>query len=402
MAVPRPLRLTSTLHDHRVTTFELFFDLVYVFAFTQVSGLMVHAHDAAGVAQGLVVLGLLWWTWAAYSWLANEARADRGLLLAAMALAMAAVFVVALEIPDAFEEGEAGRAAAIVLVTAYGVVRLVHIAVYLLAAGADRALRRQVLISLGAALLPSLALLAIGALLGGAIQLLVWAAAWLLDVLVVFLTSLRGSWRLPAAGHWAERYGLVVILALGESVVAIGVGAAEEEVSLPLLAGALLAIGGSIALWWAYFRSVAARAEHRLAALPPAERPLRASEGYTYAHFPIVAGIVLAAVGVEEAMHRIPLGEPLGLFGALALTGGTSLVLAATALFSAVVARRALVPRLVVGLALLPTAVGIAALPALAAFAIPVAATVAALALESTLDRRAQSSGIGLEEDSAS
>lgn len=112
----------------RVTTFELFFDLVYVFAFTQVSRLMAETHSAFGILQALIVLGLLWWTWCAYSWLANQAPADQGVLRLGMSVAMISVFVIALAIPEAYEDLPGGWFGPIVLVVAYTIVRLVHMA----------------------------------------------------------------------------------------------------------------------------------------------------------------------------------------------------------------------------------------------------------------------------------
>ena len=118
-----------TSEDDTATTFELFFDLVYVFAMTQVTGYMVHAHDALGVLQGLLVLALLWWTWCAYAWLGNQARADTGIVRGAMAVAMAALFVVALTIPEAWDDAEGGFDGPLVLVFAYLLVRCVHLTV---------------------------------------------------------------------------------------------------------------------------------------------------------------------------------------------------------------------------------------------------------------------------------
>jgi low temperature requirement protein LtrA len=136
-----------TSEDHRATTFELLFDLVYVFALTQVTGYMAHAHSARGVLQGLLLLALLWWTWSAYTWLGNQARADEGLLRAAMAVAMAAMFVVALTIPEAWHDAPGGLNGPLVLVGAFLLVRFLHLTVYAVAATGDPGLRRQVAIS---------------------------------------------------------------------------------------------------------------------------------------------------------------------------------------------------------------------------------------------------------------
>ncbi|MEZ0447644.1 low temperature requirement protein A [Cellulomonas sp. ICMP 17802] len=336
MSEPTPRRpwvpgLRTSDEGHRVTTFELFFDLVYVFAFTQVSHLMAETHSALGVLQALVVLGFLWWTWCAYSWLANQSPADQGVLRAGMSVAMAAVFVATLAIPEAFDDLPGGLVGSLVLVVAYAIVRLVHTTLYVLAAGDDAALRRQVLRTQVFALLPALALLVVGALVGEPAQTWVWLGAFAWDVVLTWLTSRGGDWRLHSPAHWAERYGLVVILALGESVVAIGVGASHLPVSWPVVGGSVLSIALALVLWWAYFLRSADEAEHRLARLDGVERAGYATVAYTYLHYVLIAGVVLAALGVEEAMAHVDGAEPYGLFGASALAGGVAAYLVGTA-----------------------------------------------------------------------
>ena len=134
-----PLRLRTSDASHRVTTFELFFDLVYVYAFTQVSHLMAEAHSALGVLQALIVLGLLWWTWTSFSWLANQSPADQGVLRAGMSVAMATIFVATLAIPESFHDLPGGLDGPVVFVVAYGIVRMVHMSLYLVAGRDDRA-----------------------------------------------------------------------------------------------------------------------------------------------------------------------------------------------------------------------------------------------------------------------
>ena len=354
-----------TSEDHRATTFELLFDLVYVFALTQVTGYMAHAHSAQGVLQGLLLLALLWWTWSAYTWLGNQARADEGLLRAAMAVAMAAMFVVALTIPEAWDDAPGGLNGPLVLVGAFLLVRFLHLTVYAVAAAGDPGLRRQVAISW----LPTLAggaLLVTGALVGGSAQTLLFAGALLIDWVPIYLTSRHGNWRVHSPAHWSERHGLFIILAIGESVVAIGVGAAQKPISVPLVVAAILGVAVAISLWWLYFDVVSLAAEHRLAKAQGQARAQLAVEAYTYGHFPLVAGIVLAALGVEGVVAHAGEGEPLGAFYALPLFGGVMLYLAGQLLFKRRVHGALSLPRLVtigVLLAALPAAV---ALPPLA------------------------------------
>jgi low temperature requirement protein LtrA len=317
---------------HRVTTFELLFDLVFVFAFTQVTGFMAHAHSAVGVLQAMIILILLWISWAAYGWLANQTHVDEGIVRLGMSGAMVAMFVIALVIPEAFDDLEGGLSGPLVLVGAYFVVRIIHSALYLVAAGDDAALRRQILRT-ATGILVSVGLLLAGALLGGEAQTWFWLAAVVADGVLIYATSAGGDWRVHSAAHWSERHGLVVILALGESIVAIGVGAANEAISVAILVGVLLAITLTISLWWVYFSRVAAAAEHLLARSQGVRRAQLASDAYTYLHFLMIAGIVISALGVEEAIAHADDGEPLGLFGACALFGGTALYVAGNAFF---------------------------------------------------------------------
>ena len=321
-----------TSEDDTATTFELFFDLVYVFAMTQVTGYMVHAHDALGILQGLLVLALLWWTWSAYAWLGNQARADTGVVRGAMAVAMAALFVVALTIPEAWDDAEGGLDGPLVLVGAYLIVRCVHLTVYGVAARDDPGLRRQLTISWVPTLAGAVLLIA-GVLLGGQLQTVFFAGALVVDWGGIYLTSREGNWRIHSAPHWTERHGLFIILAIGESVVAIGVGAAGQPISTPLLVAGVLGIEAALCLWWLYFDVVSRAAEHRLRDAQGQARVRMALEAYTYGHFPIVAGIIVGAVGVEGVLAHAGDGEPLGLFYAAALYGGFALYLAGHLLF---------------------------------------------------------------------
>ncbi|GAA0390113.1 hypothetical protein Acor_46730 [Acrocarpospora corrugata] len=223
-----------TGENHRATPFELFFDLVYVFAVTQVTGYMANEHSAHGVLRGLLMLALLWGTWSGYTWLGNHSRADEGFVRAGMVVAMAAMFVVALTIPEAWRDSPGGLNGPLVLVCAYLLVRCVHLTVYAVAATGDAGLRHQVVIT-WLPMAGGAALLVAGVLLGGWTQTLLFTVALLVDWLGIYLTARRGGWRLHSPMHLTERHGLFIILAIGESVVAIGGGAADRPISTPLL-----------------------------------------------------------------------------------------------------------------------------------------------------------------------
>ncbi|RZS68400.1 low temperature requirement protein LtrA [Agromyces ramosus] len=370
----------------RVTTFELFFDLVYVFAFTQVSGLMADTHSALGVLQALVVLGLLWWVWCAYSWLGNQAPADRGVVQAGMSIAMIAVFIVALAIPEAYDDLEGGWYAPLVVALAYLFVRIVHATLYVIVAGEDRALRRQVLGTQVVALVPSGTALIVGAAIGGSAQTWIWLAAFVWDVVFTYVSSRGGGgWRLHSPVHWAERYGLIVILALGESIVAIGVGVAQEPIDGPIVLGVSLSVTLSLLLWRAYFTRIAPAGEHALQRRTGARRVVFARDAYTYLHFAIVGGVILAALGVEEAMAHIADPEAFGWFGASALGAGLALYIAATAAFGRMSGLRWPVVRIGAAIALAAVIPLLAIVAAMSALVIVVALLAVMLVIE---DRR--------------
>ena len=326
-----------TDESHRVTTLELLFDLVFVFAFTQVTQLMADNPTTSGALRGLVLLALLWWAWCSYAWLGNQAHADEGLVRATVIVAMTAMFVVALTIPESFADRRGGLFAPFVLAACYAVVRLVHLACYLVAAGDDAGLRRQLAVTslpvAGAA-----GLLVVGGVLGPPFQTGLWAMALLVDYVGIWVSGSSG-WRLPSATHFAERHGLIVIVALGESLVAIGVGVAEQPVSLQVIVASGLGIVVAVSLWWLYFDVVAPVAEGVLSRTVGEARTRLARDSYTYLHFPIVASIIFIALGLKKVLEyvsdtdRHDLSDALPAVPLFALFGGVTVHLIAHVAF---------------------------------------------------------------------
>jgi low temperature requirement protein LtrA len=332
MSLVQRLRTRPTVENHATTTFELFFDLVYVFAITQITVYVHDAHTVNGLVQGLLMLGLLWWTWSAYTWLGNQARADEGAVRVAMVIALAAIFVVAMTIPEVWHDGPGGLNGPLVFVLAYFVIRAVHLLVYVVAAAGDRGLVRTV-VKAWLPLLASMVLLLVGIALGGWMQTVLFALALGGDVALTWVFALQGGWRIHSASHWTERHGLFVILALGESVVAVGVGAAQQPISSELLVAAVLGVMLSLLLWWAYFDAMSPAAERVMREARGEHRVRLAIDAYTYGHFPVVAGIVIAAVGVEEVLGHAVESEEMGMFAAGALFGGVALYLVGLLVF---------------------------------------------------------------------
>jgi low temperature requirement protein LtrA len=319
----RAQRLTAVLRqEDRVTPLELFFDLVFVLALTQCTALMAERPTWAGLAQGLLVLGMLWWSWGGYAWLTSAVDPEEGVVRLAMFAAMAALLVAALCVPEAFDES------ALLFACAYGVVRAAHIALFLVASRDDPAFRRSV-VGLGAGTAIGVGLLVAASFTDGWLQGALWVLALALDGVEPYLFGAEG-WRLAPA-HFAERHGLIVIIALGESIVAIGVGA-EIGVDAGVVVAAVLGIAVAAALWWLYFDVVALVAERRLSrAAEGRERNEIARDSYSYLHFPMIAGIVLLALGLKKTLSAVE--DPLKLVPAAALLGGTALYLLAHVAF---------------------------------------------------------------------
>jgi low temperature requirement protein LtrA len=306
----------------RVTPLELFFDLVFVLALTQCTTLMARTPTWEGILKGLLVLGMLWWAWVGYAWLTSVVDPEEGTVRLAMFASMAALLVAALCVPGAF------GSEALLFACAYGVVRTAHIVLFTIASRDDAALRHSV-IGLGITTAIGVGLLGIAAFTGGALQLGLWGLALVLDAGGPYLFGADG-WKL-VPGHFAERHGLIVLIALGESIVALGVGA-KSELDAGVVAAAVLGVVVAATLWWVYFDVTAIVAERRLSQTEEGrERNEMARDSYSYLHFLMVAGIALLAVGLKLTLEGV--GDPLKLVPAAALLGGAALYLLAHVAF---------------------------------------------------------------------
>ncbi|MDP9344787.1 MAG: low temperature requirement protein A [Actinomycetota bacterium] len=307
--------------QRRVSALELFFDLVFVFAITRTTELLGEDATATGLLRGLVVLAVVWWAWDGYAWLTNEVDTERDAVRLSIFAAMAAMLIVALAIPGAF------GADATLFAAAYASVRLVHVVLYTQASGDDggRLAVRRLMPSIAVAC----ALLFGAAAVDGTAQTLLWVAAVAADYLGLLVTGTKG-WRVQAS-HFAERHSLIVLIALGESVVDIGAGVRDEALGAGVVTAALLAATAIAAMWWAYFDVVAPVAERRMRAAAPEDRVALARDSYTFLHLPMVAGIVLLAAGIKQAIGHV--GDPLETVPAIELCGGPALYLVAHILF---------------------------------------------------------------------
>jgi low temperature requirement protein LtrA len=379
-------RILSVSEETRVTPIELFFDLVFVFSLTQVTALMADDLTGRGIVRGMLVLALLWWCWVGFAWLGSVLRADEGIGRVAMFGAMAAMLVLALSVPEAFDDLPGGLSGPVVLASAYIAVRLLHLAIFWLLAGEDPGLRRQ-LVRFMPSLFGSTAILLIASQLEGRAQTLAWVAAVVVDYAGTILAGASG-WRLNSAGLFAERHGLILIVALGESIVAIGVGVAALPISAPIVVASVLGLTIAGGIWWAYFDVVSLMAERVLRRAEGEERTRMARDAYSYLHLPMIAGVVLLALGMKKVLEftgdgtHHDLSEALALLPLAAMYGGVALYLLANVAFKYRIVRRANVHRSVAAALLLVLIPLAARIPALAALGLVTAVLVAVIAFE--------------------
>ena len=306
-----------------VTSLELFFDLVFVFALTEVTTLLAQEISAANYVRGISVLIAVWWAWAGFSWLTNARNAETEWRRLAIVCTMAAMLIVAIAIPQAYGDD------AMVFAIAYGVVTVLYMVTYVLSVRDDpemlRAVRR-----FGVGLFPTPILFIVAAAVGpGALR----TALIIIGLVIAYAAPYEAGvdgWSVEPA-HFSERYGLIIIIALGESMVSIGIGAAEERIGWQLVIGVVLGVFILAAMWWMYFDVVSKVAEQRLSQVSGPERNAMARDSYTYLHLPMVIGIVFLALGLKEALAAPD--EPLAPLLSLALYGGVALYLLAHVAF---------------------------------------------------------------------
>jgi low temperature requirement protein LtrA len=340
--------------DQRVTALELFFDLVFVFAITQVTGFVYHDPTWTRLAEALAILMVLWFAWTGYAWLGNTAGSDEGPMRVVLLAAMAPLLVASLAVPHAFGKD------ALLFGIAYFLVRALHVLAYAVLARGNPVLG-AVVARLARTILPAAGFLVLAGVFTGPGRVVCWAIALAIDYGGLLLGSTQG-WRVEPA-HFAERHGLIIIIALGESIVALGVGAAGLALGAGVIGGVVLGLVVAGCLWWAYFDVVAAVAERKLREAGPAERARIARDSYSYLHLPMVAGIVIFAVGVKETLVHVHVH--LSSVPAAALCGGVALYLLALSAFKRRNVGSFNYPRLVASAALLVLTPIVTVLPAL-------------------------------------
>jgi low temperature requirement protein LtrA len=344
--------------EHRVTPRELFFDLVFVFAFTQVATLLAGDPTFAGIGRSVLVLAALWWVWSAYAWLTNIVDPERELIGGALLVALIAMFVAALVVPGVFaDEG-------VIFGAAFLVVWVMHTALYTLAGRGNPDLLGAVLRLAPWTLIAATMIFAAGWVDG--LRTWLWVAALMLGYGGALLTGSSG-WRVYPS-HFAERHGLVIIIALGEAFIAIGIGATGTGLGPGEIIAAILGLLVATSFWLAYFDFFSIRGERLLGDASGQERVALARDIYTLLHFPMIVGIVLFAFAMKSVLAHV--GDELDTVAAFALCGGSALYLLTYSAIRSRVERRWRLSRgrsvaAVAVLVLLPVATTVPALVAL-------------------------------------
>ena len=348
--------------EERVTPLELFFDLVFVLAITQCTALMAADPTWQGLARGLLVLGVLWWCWVGYAWLTSVVDPEEGMVRIAMFASMAALLVTALAVPHAFNDD------GLIFAIAYGFARYMQVVLIYIAARDNPSLRHSVITGLVGSTAIGITVLAVASQLDGVAQGALWATALALDMAGPLFFGVEGWMLVP--GHFAERHGLIVLIAIGESIVAVGAGA-SAHMDAGVITAAVLGVAVAASLWWLYFDVVATVATRRLVSLPRGrEQNALARDAYSFLHLPMIAGIVLVALGMKKTLGHVD--EHLKIEAATAFFGGMALYLGAHVASRYRHLHTINVQRLVTALllvALLPVATEVDALVALAIMA---------------------------------
>jgi low temperature requirement protein LtrA len=301
-----------------VGNLELFFDLTFVYAMSQVTHLMLDDMSWQGFGRGVLALLALWWAWVCYAWLTNLFEVARVVHTTLVILAVAAMLVAVIALPDAFTTG------ALVFGLALLSVRLINAGMFIASSSHDEAEVASAIRRLAPGLLIGPCLIVAAAFVPSPYRELLWIAAAVIDFGSPLLAGTNGLRVVPS--YFIERHGSVIIIALGEAIIAMGAVASEDLRHPGVLGAVVCGVLISATLWWTYF-GLTTGAEERMRRTPAEDRPRLALDAYSYLHLPLVAGIVFFAVGIRVSVEHVD--SPLAPLAALALTGGVAMFYAA-------------------------------------------------------------------------
>ncbi|PXX56455.1 low temperature requirement protein LtrA [Nocardia tenerifensis] len=296
----------------RASTLELFFDLVFVFTITQLTHVFTHHPGWQALGQVALLFGIIWWMYSGYVWLTNEVAPNSSSRRTWLLVGMFSFFVLALAISDAFHG--TGLAFGI----GYALVTAVHAALFISGGGSSA---RRAITRIGPFNALAAAFVLAGGLVHGGAQYVCWGLGFAVQVISPYLVD-TGDF-VVRASHFCERHGLVVIVAIGESIVAIGVGLAGVKITPQLIITVSLALCLAYVLWWAFFGFDDERGEHALAAVPERERSRPAVLAYGYSLYPLLIGVIVTSAGIQMSIGHG--NESVGVAAAAALSGGVAL-----------------------------------------------------------------------------
>jgi low temperature requirement protein LtrA len=353
----------------RVSSIELFFDLVFVFTITQLTSLLVAEPTWTGLARVVLLFGNIWWMYGGYAWLTNAVPPRAPVLRLLMLVGMGGFLVVALAIPRAF--GDSG----VVFGIGYLVVTLVHTGLFLQSSegSAIKAMMR-----LGPFNAVTAGVVIAAGFAHGGVRTALWVVAFVLHWGSPAITAV-GGFRIRAA-HFVERHGLIVLIALGESVVAVGVGVQDHALTAGFVVTALLGLSAGAAMWWLYFDGEEERAEHSLDAASPARNPWLALFAFGYVFLPVLGGVIVFAAGMKRAIAHYD--EHATAATAWFLAGGLAAYVAGLAVFRLVLRSGPVVVRVVVAMCVFPAVILGLEVSAAAELALLVAVLVAGIVVE--------------------
>jgi low temperature requirement protein LtrA len=342
--VPERIPTDRSSQDDRVTTIELFFDLVFVFTVTQLTTLLFREPSWTGLGRVAVLFANLWWMYGGYAWLTNAVPPRRTSQQLLILCGMAGFLVVALAIPNAF--ATTGAAFGI----GYLVVTLVHFGLFLEAESRPTV---RVMLRTGPANLVTAGIVVAGGFVHGDARWALWTSAAVLHWLTPYVFSPSAIGLRPA--HFVERHGLILLIALGESAVAVAIGLHGQDLTAARLASALLGLAISAALWWLYFDRDDAAAERALSGAPEDARAWMALYAFGYDFLAVLGGIVVLAAGVRLAAHAPT--DTASTATAWLLAAGTGAYCAGLGLLRATLGSGHPGPRVALGLVVLVSAV---------------------------------------------
>ncbi len=346
--------------DQSVSFAELFFDIVFVFAVTQVVEILHHGFDWLHVGRAILVFWLVWWAWTQFTWALNAANTKHKHVLFWIIMATAVGFFMAIGVPVAITDQ--GWWFAI----SYVAVRGIGLLIYIWVSMEDPDLKQAVRSFASLSLLGLAAVIA-GGLIGGEWRYILWGLTILLDVIAATVGGRRDGWNIHP-GHFTERHGLFMIIALGENLIVAAAGVSHGAITRDLVLLCLVSVGITCSLWWLYFINAREKLEHALEQAKGFRQSMLARDAFSLIHFPMIVGLIFYAYSIKESLYDPD--HALDLTGRLALGLGILLFSGSMVLAVKRATGKWIMHRVIATLVLSAMIIGIGGLPCLGSLAL--------------------------------